>query len=168
MPIREVRAEVPPALALVVQRCMKKDPAQRFASITDLRHALRLALATKDVGLDDGTVPMTHAPVRPPPVKSDRPPATLPMPPIKTPPPPAPAPGGSAAIVVVPPPAPSGPSLSRPSAPIAPPASVRTAAPASLPTPPTGSSPLPIVAMLALGIILALGIVFVALRVLRG
>jgi serine/threonine-protein kinase len=116
-PLRDLRPDVPAALDFVVQRCMKKEPAARFASVTELRSALRIALVVKDVPLtaDDATVPMTNAPARPPPVKSARPPSTQPMAAVKlevTPGPVAPA----AAPPVAPPPPQSGPAL-YPSAP---------------------------------------------------
>ena len=115
LPIRQVRPEVPAALAFVIEKCLKKKPEDRFASVTELRQALQLAQSAAEIPPDDGTVPMTKAPVRPPPVKSERVPATQPMPavrlPLPTPAPPAPAP---AANVPVPP--------HQPMVPVAPPA----------------------------------------------
>src|SRR5207244_11906182 len=71
------------------------------------RGALSLALATKDIPADDGTVPMTRAPVRPPPVRASKPPATQPMPAVKMPLPVpiAPAPVVPPPLVHAPPPA---------------------------------------------------------------
>ena len=67
VPIRQVRPEVPPALEQVVVRCMKKSPADRFATVKELREMLKLALAAGElVGDDDGTLQMSGAPVRPP------------------------------------------------------------------------------------------------------
>jgi hypothetical protein len=97
---------VPPALEQVVVRCMKKAPEDRFASVADLRAALKLAQATVGLALsDDGTVPMTHAPVRPAPT-----PGTVKM--AASNPPPS-GPGGPAAMRAIPTPPPiSTPALS--------------------------------------------------------
>lgn len=39
-PLRELRPEVPPELAAVVERCMRKDAAERFANVAELALAL--------------------------------------------------------------------------------------------------------------------------------
>src|SRR5207237_1429272 len=39
-PLHEVRPDVPPALQAIVTRCLSKEPADRFASATDLAAAL--------------------------------------------------------------------------------------------------------------------------------
>lgn len=91
-PIREIRPEVPAALAFVVDRCMKKKPDDRFASVTELRTALSLSLVAIDIPPDDGTVKMSNAPVRPPPVRASKPPATQPMAAVRIPTPTPPAP----------------------------------------------------------------------------
>ena len=90
LPLRELRKDVPAGLAFVVEKCLKKKPDDRFASVTDLRNGLRLALESKDLPTDDGTVPMTRAPVRPPPQRASRPPATEKMPAVRLPVPSAP------------------------------------------------------------------------------
>jgi tetratricopeptide (TPR) repeat protein len=43
-PIKEARAEVPPAVARIVDRCLEKDPAARFQSLDELMGALRSVL----------------------------------------------------------------------------------------------------------------------------
>jgi serine/threonine-protein kinase len=43
-PIRQLRPEVPPALAAVVARAMEKDPARRFQSAYEMRQALASAM----------------------------------------------------------------------------------------------------------------------------
>lgn len=47
-PIVAVRREVPGQLAAVVERCLEKDPADRFQSGNDVAHALRRALSDSD------------------------------------------------------------------------------------------------------------------------
>jgi len=42
-PLREVRPDVPPALAALVDRCLVKDPAARFASAAEILAELRLS-----------------------------------------------------------------------------------------------------------------------------
>lgn len=74
---------------------MKKAPADRFPSVTDLRNALRLALVANEVPPDDGTVKMSNAPMRPPPVRMSKPPAN------HAPPMPAPASRPSAIVIVI-------------------------------------------------------------------
>lgn len=99
--IRELRPEIPPALALVVGRCMRKAPAERFATVAALREGLRLARSTHELPLDDRTVPMRNAPMRLDPRAV--PSATAKMPPVQLAPPvvlPLPPP-----VVVQPPPA---------------------------------------------------------------
>jgi hypothetical protein len=45
-PITEVRRDVPPALAPIVQKCLEKDPANRYQSAADLRAALEAVQAS--------------------------------------------------------------------------------------------------------------------------
>jgi len=45
-PIRELRPDVPEALAVIVDRCLAKEPGQRFASVGELGEALRAYAAT--------------------------------------------------------------------------------------------------------------------------
>ena len=40
-PIREIRPEVPPPLAAIIERCLKTSPDERYASTADLARALR-------------------------------------------------------------------------------------------------------------------------------
>lgn len=147
-PIREIRPDVPAALAFVVERCMKKSPADRFQSVADLRNALGLARVTVEIPQDDGTVKMANAPMRPAPQRTSRPPATQPLPVVNVP--------------VHSPSQPSPPLVSlvyRPSAPTAPPA---TFAPSRSVPSPASRVPLPLV----LGTIVAAFVVVIAVAIL--
>jgi serine/threonine protein kinase len=144
LPLREVRKDIPPSVSFVVEKCLKKSPAERFASVTELRDALRLALAMKEVPADDGTMPMTKAPVRPPPMRASKPPSTQPMPAVNVP-----LPMPAAAPAPAPAPAPV-PVVQKPVLPLA--------APAPMPPPGRSSKEVVIViglALLIIGIVLA-------------
>jgi serine/threonine-protein kinase len=45
VPVRDHRAEVPPALARVIERCLEKDPRHRYQTAAELADALRLPQA---------------------------------------------------------------------------------------------------------------------------
>ena len=59
-PIRDTKPDVPRALATIVERCMEKNPADRYASAAALRDALVAALV--DPNEAPKTIVMTHAP----------------------------------------------------------------------------------------------------------
>lgn len=66
-PIAAVRREVPGELARVVERCLERDPADRFQSGQDVSHALQRALSDSDrparvAKADSGSSPRTGAP----------------------------------------------------------------------------------------------------------
>jgi serine/threonine-protein kinase len=42
IPIRELRSEVPAVVAAVVSRCLEKDPANRYQTVTELLDAVRV------------------------------------------------------------------------------------------------------------------------------
>lgn len=156
-PIRELRPEVPAALAFIVERCMKKAPGDRFPSVTELRNALRLALVANEVPPDDGTVKMSNAPMRPPPVRMSKPPATQPMPAVNV------------ALPATPRPVPAPLAQGRPSAPTAPPANPATSANPAPPMPAPASRPPPIVVFIvAMLVVLSLIAVSLVLLTRRG
>jgi hypothetical protein len=41
VPITELRADIPPAIALICQRCLAPDPRQRYATAAEAARALR-------------------------------------------------------------------------------------------------------------------------------
>src|SRR6202035_5322507 len=43
-PLNEIRRDIPPAVQEIVTHCLKKDPAGRYASGSELAHALRRCL----------------------------------------------------------------------------------------------------------------------------
>src|SRR4029453_8753302 len=45
--IRELATEIPAGITAVIDRCLKKDPEQRFQNATDVDDALRTALASR-------------------------------------------------------------------------------------------------------------------------
>ena len=87
----QVRHDAPPALADLIMRAMALDPAQRFATASDVRAAL-LAIRLDPRGArrrpHRGRAPTDGSPQRPHPGASRRTPATPPPPPPGLPPPP--------------------------------------------------------------------------------
>jgi serine/threonine-protein kinase len=58
-PIRALRKDVPASLDLIVERCLAKDPAMRFASATELAEALHSVLPSLPTSLPQRTARMT-------------------------------------------------------------------------------------------------------------
>ena len=54
VPLTDVEPSLPPPLGTIVERCLKKDPEQRFQSIRDVGLALRTALSPEAESLSDG------------------------------------------------------------------------------------------------------------------
>ncbi|MGY1771887.1 protein kinase domain-containing protein [Blastococcus sp. SYSU D00813] len=102
--LRELRPDLPPALAAVVTRAMQKDPADRFATCEELATAARAALSAAP----PTTVGGATAQVPPPPVPWSSPAPVGRVPTLRDPhpgpPPPAPGPerGSRRWILVVP------------------------------------------------------------------
>ncbi len=137
-PVRRWAPETPPALVAVVEKALRKDRDQRFASASEMRTALAVARKSAQA---PSAAPPKPPPLPPRPSAPKTPPAVASAPPVRTAAaPPLPP---RAARVATPPPAPS-PLASTPAAPPSPspqastPSAARLVAPSPPATPPSG------------------------------